>query len=305
MFYKIVKSTTFLLFAATTTLSAANFNAGAEKDRLEMIKYFEAKFEDPAKNLNRFFPYSDEEELATKYDKGLKHMDFNIGSYAYAKDAKFQYLELKEMPPYDYAIEKGEELYTKKFANGNSLQTCFPDLTNAGTYPYYDAKTKKLVSLTSAINDCLRANGEKEWGTQKGPMAEFQAYYVNESKEAGKNFDIKINSEAEKAAYERGKEYYYSQRGYLKLSCATCHVQGAGQRVRNEILSPLTGQVTSFPVVRLKWGDIGTVERRLSGCVVDQGQVPPKDESQEMIELLYFLAYMSNEMPVDGPDVRK
>ena len=48
-----------------------------------------------------------------------------------------------------------------------------------------------------------------------------------------------------------------------------------------------------------------TVERRLSGCVVDQGQVPPKDESQTMIELLYFLAYMSNDMPVDGPDVRK
>ena len=50
--------------------------------------------------------------------------------------------------------------------------------------------------------------------------------------------------------------------------------------------------------------EIGTVERRLSGCVVDQGQVPPKDESQEMIELLYFLSYMSNGMPVDGPDVR-
>ncbi|QKF72944.1 sulfur oxidation protein SoxXA, diheme cytochrome c subunit [Aliarcobacter faecis] len=304
MFSKIVKSTTFLLFAATT-LSAANFNAGAEKDRLEMIKYFEAKFEDPAKNLNRFFPYSDEEELATKYDKGLKHMDFNIGSYAYSKDAKFQYEQLKEMPPYDYAIDKGEELYTKKFANGNSLQTCFPDLTNAGTYPYFDEKSKKMVSLTSTINDCLRANGEKEWDTKKGPLAEFQAYWVNESKEAGKIFDIKINSQAEKDAYERGKEYYYTQRGYLKLSCATCHVQGAGQRVRNEILSPLVGQVTHFPVLRLKWTDIGTVERRLSGCVVDQGQVPPKDESQTMIELLYFLAYMSNGMPVDGPDVRK
>jgi sulfur-oxidizing protein SoxA len=304
MFSKIVKSSAILLFAATT-LSAANFNAGAEKDRIEAIKYFEAKFEDPAKNLNRFFPYSDEQELATKYEKGLKHMDFNIGSYAYAKDAKEQYEALKEMPPYEEAIEKGEELYTKKFANGNSLQTCFPDLTISGTFPYYDSKTKKMVSLTSAINDCLRANGEKEWNTKKGPMAEFQAYFVNQSKEAGKKFDIKINSEAEKKAYERGKEYYYSQRGYLKLSCATCHIDGAGKRVRNEILSPLVGQVTSFPVVRLRWAEIGTVERRLSGCIIDQGQVPPKDESQDMIELLYFLSYMSNGMPVDGPDVRK
>lgn len=181
----------------------------------------------------------------------------------------------------------------------------FPDLTNAGTYPYYDKNKKELISLTKAVNDCLRANGEKEWGTKKGPMAEFQAYWVNESKEAGKKFDIKINSKAEKEAYERGKEYYYSQRGYLKLSCATCHIQGSGQRVRNEVLSPLLGQVTHFPVLRLKWTDIGTVERRLSGCVVDQGQVPPKDESQTMIELIYFLAYMSNDMPVDGPDVRK
>ncbi|NCB11234.1 MAG: sulfur oxidation c-type cytochrome SoxA [Erysipelotrichia bacterium] len=304
MLIKIVKSTTVLALFISS-LSAASFNAGAEKDRLEMIKFFEAKFEDPAKNKDRFFTYFTEEELEQKYDKNLKHMDFNIGSYAYSKDARSQYEALKEMPPYEDAIEKGEELYTKKFANGNSLHTCFPDLTNAGTYPYYDKNKKELISLTKAVNDCLRANGEKEWGTKKGPMAEFQAYWVNESKEAGKKFDIKINSKAEKEAYERGKEYYYSQRGYLKLSCATCHIQGSGQRVRNEVLSPLLGQVTHFPVLRLKWTDIGTVERRLSGCVVDQGQVPPKDESQTMIELLYFLAYMSNDMPVDGPDVRK
>lgn len=304
MFSRIVKSTTLLLLAAST-LAAANFNEGAEKDRLETIKYFEAKFDDAAKNANRFFPYTDPAELEEKYEKNLKHMDFNIGSYAYSKDAKFQYDQLKEMPPYEDDIDDGEELYTKKFANGNSLQTCFPDLTNAGTYPYFDEKTQKLVSLTSAVNDCLRANGEEPWGTKKGDMAKFQAYYMNESREAGKDFDIKIESEAAKAAYERGKEYYYSQRGYLKLSCATCHIEGSGKRVRNEILSPMLGQVTHFPVVRLKWGEIGTVERRLSGCVVDQGQVPPGDESEEMKELLYFMAYISNGMPVDGPDVRK
>ncbi len=50
---------------------------------------------------------------------------------------------------------------------------------------------------------------------------------------------------------------------------------------------------------------MGTLERRMSGCIVDQGQVPPHDESTQMKELLYFLAYMSNGMAVDGPDVRK
>ncbi len=79
-----------------------------------------------------------------------------------------------------------------------------PDLTNAGTYHYYDKNKKEIISLTKAVNDWLRANGEKEWGTKKGPMAEFQAYWVNDSKEARKKLDIRINSKAEKEAHERG-----------------------------------------------------------------------------------------------------
>lgn len=198
---KFVKVSLFLSLIFNVSF-ANEFNKGAEHDRLEMIKFFEEKFKDPVKNKAKFFPYFTEEELASKYDKDLKHLDFNIGSYAYSKDARSQYEALKEMPPYEDAIEKGEELYTKKFANGNSLQTCFPDLTVAGTFPYFDEKKKEVITLTKAVNDCLRANGEKEWNTKKGSMAEFQAYFVNESKEAEKNFDIKINSKEAKEAYE-------------------------------------------------------------------------------------------------------
>ena len=44
MLKKIVKSTAILAIFVSS-LSAASFNSGAEKDRLEMIKFFEAKFE--------------------------------------------------------------------------------------------------------------------------------------------------------------------------------------------------------------------------------------------------------------------
>ncbi|RZV18448.1 sulfur oxidation c-type cytochrome SoxA [Aliarcobacter butzleri] len=304
MLSKVVKSTALLVLAAYS-LNAANYNAGAEKDRLALIKYFEAKFADPEKNSNRFFPYSTQEELKNDYEKNLKHHDFNIGTYAFSKDAKAQYEAIKEMPPYEDAIDAGEELYKKTFANGKSFASCFPDTTAMNLFPYYNEKKNDVVTLTSAVNDCLRDNAEKEWNTQKGDMANLQAYLVNQTKEAGKKFDIKIQSEAAKKAYEAGKEFYYSQRGYLKMSCATCHVQGAGQRVRNEKLSTLTGQITQFPVHRLKWEELGTLERRLSGCIVDQGQVAPKDESKEMKQLVYFLAYMSNGMNIDGPDIRK
>ena len=209
------------------------------------------------------------------------------------------------MPPYEDAIDAGEALYGKKFANGKSFKDCFPKADIAGDYPMFDDKKGEVVTISSAINECLTSNGEKAWKMKKGNMAKLEAYFSNTSKEAKKKIDIKIGSQAAADAYERGKKEYYSQRGYLKLSCATCHVQGAGQRVRAEYMSPLLGQTTHFPVFRLKWNSLGTLERRMGGCNKDQGENPHKANSKWMKELLYFMSYMSNGMAVDGPDIRK
>ena len=62
MLIKIVKSTTVLALFISS-LSAASFNAGAEKDRQEMIKFFEAKFEDPAKIKIDFLHISQKKNL--------------------------------------------------------------------------------------------------------------------------------------------------------------------------------------------------------------------------------------------------
>lgn len=304
MLLKFAK-TTALLALTVCSLNAADFNAQAEKDRIALIKYFEAKFEDPEKNRNTFFPYSTDDELKNSIAKGLKHQDFAKGNYAFNIDGKAQYEEIKEMPPYEDAVEAGEALYGKTFKNGKSFASCFPDPTIGGNYPYFDEKNKEVVTLGVAINECLTSNGEKAWKMKKGNMATLQAYFAYESMEAEKEIAIKIGSADAQEAYENGKKYYYSQRGYLKLSCATCHIQGAGQRVRNEKLSQLLGQTTHFPVHRLKWDGLGTLERRMAGCIKDEGQVPPKADSKEMRELLYFMAYMSNGMKIDGPDIRK
>ncbi len=304
MLLKIAK-TTALVALTTFTLNAAEFNKQAEKDRLALIDYFEAKFKDPAANASTFFPYASQEELKNSYFTDIKHQEFAKGNYSFNKDGKSQYDAINEFPPYEDAVYNGEDLYNKKFANGKSFASCFPNPAIVGDYPYFDDNKGEVVTLTTAINECLVNNGEKPWNAKKGKLAELEAYFAFETRDAGKKLDIKIPSEEAAQAYERGKEYYYTQRGYLKLSCASCHVQGAGQRVRNEKLSPFLGQVTHFPVYRLKWQGLGTLERRMAGCVKDAGQVPPKPDSKEMKELLYFMAYMSNGMSVDGPDIRK
>lgn len=298
MLLKVVKIT--ILFALTSyVLNAGEFNVQAEKDRIALIDYTIAKFKDAEKNRNKFSPYSNDEELKTNIQKDIKFDELRMGNYAFSIQGQYSYNEINEMPPYENFVEQGEAIYN----NSKALQKCFPDVTVGGNYPYFDEKKQEVVSFTGAINECLVNAGEKAWNEKKGEMAIFQAYIASQTKDAEKKVDIKILSAA--AAYERGKEYYYTQKGYLKFSCATCHIQGAGKRVRNESLSPLPGQTTHFPVYRLKWGNLGTLERRMEGCIKDQGQVAPKTDSKEMKELLYFMAYMSNEMSIDGPDIRK
>jgi sulfur-oxidizing protein SoxA len=306
MLLNIVKSTA-LVALASCVLNAGQFNAQAEKDRIALADYTVAKFKDAEKNRDRFFPYSTDSELKNNIKKDVTFEEMSMGNYAFSIQGQFSYNEINEMPPYEELVEAGEEMYN----SNKAIQACFPETTIAGDYPLFDESKKEVVSLTSAINDCLINSGQKKWNEKKGKMPILQAYFAAESTDAEKKVNIKISSLEAQAAYERGKEFYYTQRGYLKLSCATCHVQGAGKRVRNESLSQLVGQTTHFPVYRLKWGKdkvangVGTLERRMQGCIKDQGQVPPKTSSKTMKELLYFMAYMSNGMNVDGPDVRK
>ena len=288
-----------LLIGSFALLNAADFNVQAEKDRKALQAYFEKKFAD-RKNASIYFPYSTKEELDKQYKWGVKGDEFRLGSYAYDKNGREQHDEVMDMPPFEDNIDAGKELYEKT----PGMKKCFPDPAIAGEYPKF-VKGKGVVTLSSAIVDCAKANKQDGWKMTKGKTADLEAYFASVSQEKGKKVHIVIDSKEAAEAYERGKKEYYSQRGYLKLSCATCHVQGAGQRVRNEKLSPLFGHVTHFPVYRLKWEGLGTLERRLKGCNKNQGETPHKPGSKWMNEVLYFMGYMSNGLPVDGPDVRK
>ena len=68
------------------------------------------------------------------------------------------------------------------------------------------------------------------------------------------------------AAYEAGKQYYYSRRGQLDLACASCHVQNAGRTLRGVTVSAGLGQVAHWPAHRLEWGELAPLQRRFMAC---------------------------------------
>jgi len=300
MLLKIIK-TSVLVVVTASTLSAAAFNAQAEGDRIALKNYFTAKFKSPATDNGKFFPYSTKEELK-KMRQNVPASDFKDGTYAFDLIGKVSRDDQMEMPPFEDNIEAGEALFNKHFKN------CLTAPVN--TYPIFDEDKNKVVTLSGALMSCVKKaglkTGKKDWNMKGGKMADVQAYLVNQASEDGKKVDVKIQSAAAAAAYENGKQEYYSQRGYLKLSCATCHVQGAGQRVRLQYLSQLTGQVTHFPVYRVGKGKLFTLEGRLGGCNRDEGENYKlhKPGSTWSNNVLYFMSYMSNGMDI-ALDVRR
>ncbi len=241
----------------------------------------------------------------TKFS-GTPKEDFVNGIYSIDAQARDQWNDLEEFPPYEIAIDKGQSLFETPFANGKSYADCFE---NGGIgvrhkYPYFDTEQGMVVTAELAINQCREANGEKPLKYKKGDIAAISAYMAYTTR--GETINVVIPDDPRAmAAYEMGKQFYYTKRGQLNFACADCHVGGSGGAIRTEMLSPALGHPSHFPVYRLKWGEIGTLHRRLGGCNSQVRAKPFPAQSEEYRNLEYFLTYMSNGLEFNGPGVRR
>jgi sulfur-oxidizing protein SoxA len=231
--------------------------------------------------------------------------DFVNGPYSMSADMRKQWEEKEQFPPYDFAVEKGKELFQSKFKNGKSFADCFPNAETGirQNYPMFDKATGEVVTLEFAVNQCLTTNGEKPYSYVHDDMASITAYLAIQSR--GNRFNIVVPDDPRaRAAYERGKQYFYERRGQLNFSCASCHVQNPGQQIRAEVLAPALGLTAALPIYRSEWGGMGTTTRRFMSCN-SQVRATPLDPQDELYrDVDYYLSYMSNGLPISGPGSR-
>ena len=268
--------------AVLTVLLCGTAQAGPEEDRQAFSRYFTERF------------------------PNVPPDDFVNGVYAIDPALREQWETIEEFPPYELALEQGEELFQTPFANGKTYADCFD---NGGigvrqNYPYFDTGRGEVITLELAINECREANGEKPLRYKKGAIAALSAYMAYTSRDQPLNITIPDDPRA-LAAYEDGKRFYYTRRGQLNFACSSCHLGASGMMVRADELSPALGHPTHFPVYRSKWGELGTLHRRFAGCNEQVRAKPFPAQSAEYRNLEYFLSYMSNGLPVNGPGSRR
>ena len=281
-----------ILIACTFGVAATTVAYGSPQDDLSaMREYFKQRFPN--------VPFS----------------DYVNGVYSLDADRRAAWEEFEAFsPPYEDAVELGKELFSKPFANGKSYASCFP---NGGigvrqNYPQFDPASGTIKTLEGEINDCRVKNGEEPLPWEKGDIAAISAYMGYTSR--GKTIDIKVpNDPRAQEMYQRGKNHFYAKRGQLNFSCADCHVYNAGNMIRADMLSPVLGQVSHFPVWRKKWADggsgptagLGTLHRRYGGCNKQVRAAAFKPQSDEYKALEYFHTHISNGLKVNAPSLRQ
>ena len=237
----------------------------------------------------------------------LKLEDYANGVYAIDPIARQSWQAIEEFAPYEPAIEQGKLYFESPFKNGRHYADCLPEQGQgiANSYPRWDKNKGQVVTLASTINDCRVNNREMPLSYEDKEMIYVEAYLAYRSRGQPIHTVIPENDQQALDAYEQGKHYYYQRRGQLNFSCASCHVQNVGKRIRSEILSPSLGHTAGWPTYRLKWGEIGSLHRRFSECLEQIKAQPLPAQNPEYRNLEYFLSFMANGIPVIGPSTRK
>jgi len=209
--------------------------------------------------------------------------------------------------PSAHAIDKGAQLWKQVAGNSNkSCASCHGDATDsmkgaATRYPAIDKATGKLFNLEDRIRNC-RSKQQKasNWALESDDLLAITLHVTSASK--GMPILVSIDGPAKKH-FEAGQKLYMARQGQMNLSCTQCHDLHYGQRLYNDKLSQ--GHPNGYPIFRLDWQYMASLERRLRFCYSSvKAEVPPWGHT-DMRNLNLYLMWRAQGLPIEVPAVRK
>ena len=237
----------------------------------------------------------------------LSKSDFTDGVNAlpqYAHRVKSWQI-LSRAPAYTQDLEQAQALWKKPLYRGRSLMSCFDQMPTANFYPYFDGRSVRTIEAD--INSCLDKNKQSKLDPVGAQMAKLVAVYKSQSQ--GQPMSVSFSDKKMREVYARGKQFFWTKRGQMDFSCASCHVHNAGNRMRSDVLSPALGQTSAFPVYRAKWAlngqPWGTVHRQYASCNRQTGAAPFPPQSPQYIALEVYQAIMNTGIPLKSPSIRQ
>jgi sulfur-oxidizing protein SoxA len=193
----------------------------------------------------------------------------------------------------------------KAGASGKSCASCHGDAQAsmrgvAARYPAFDRHSQRALTLGQRINQCRQGR------QQAAPLrAESEELLGIESYVAYQSRGMPLDPPADARlapSVERGRQLFFERIGQLKLSCAQCHDDNWGKRLGSSTIPQ--GHANAYPIYRLEWQGMGSLQRRLRNCMSGVRAIVPPYDAQELVELELYLAARARGMPLETPGVR-
>ncbi|MGI3185084.1 sulfur oxidation c-type cytochrome SoxA [Nioella aestuarii] len=240
----------------------------------------------------------------TEAPEHMEYVDEIISGWVF-RSAETQAVQMDDFDnPGMLFVDEGLDLWNEVDGEaGESCASCHGDAESmAGVrtqMPRVNADGE-LWAMEDYVNNCRTEQmGAEAWGWESGPMLAMTTMISYQSR--GLPMNVQIDGDAQEY-WEQGRDLYYTRFGQLNLSCANCHEDNYGTMLRADHLSQ--GQLNGFPVYRLKWAGVGSIHRRLRGCINDTRATSFARGSDELTALELYVSSRGNGLSVEAPSVR-
>jgi L-cysteine S-thiosulfotransferase len=204
------------------------------------------------------------------------------------------------------AVLDGEALWSRRVGAANlSCADCHNDATSsmkgvAARYPAFDDTSGRPVDLEERIN-LERSKHQKALPLrfESDELLALSAYVARQSR----GEPIAPPQDGRLAPFvAAGRDFFNKRQGQLNLSCALCHDDNWGKRLAGNIVPQ--GHPTGYPLYRLEWQSLGSLQRRLRNCISGMRAEVPEYGAPEYANLELFLMRRATGMPMESPAVR-
>jgi sulfur-oxidizing protein SoxA len=203
------------------------------------------------------------------------------------------------------SVQDGQALWSAPASGGKSCASCHAAAESsmrgvATRYPAWDAPLSRPVNLGTRINLCRERHQRlPALAADNQQLLSLEAYVAHQSR----GMPIAPDADPRLTPFrERGGRLFAQRMGQLDLSCAQCHDQLAGGKLGGSVIPQ--GHATGYPLYRLEWQALGSLQRRLRGCMTGVRAEPFAAGSVEFVELELHLASRAMGMPLETPAVR-
>jgi L-cysteine S-thiosulfotransferase len=200
----------------------------------------------------------------------------------------------------------GEALWKKKAgAADKACADCHGEVRTsmkgvAARYPAFDKALGRPVDLEQRINLCRT---DRQQATplsyESHDLLALTAFVAQQSR--GDAISTGTDPQLE-PFIAKGRALYTQRQGQLNLACANCHDDNWDKRLAGSAITQ--GHPTGYPIYRLEWQTMGSLQRRLRACITGIRAQAYDFGAPEMVELELYLMSRARGMPMESPAVR-